>query len=346
VPPASGTGSGASGRSPGTAPGDAPFTPPEAQATLERVQAAVGSSVIGSRPTVRALTIALAIEGHVLVEGVPGIAKTLLARTFARSLGLSFQRVQFTPDLLPFDIVGGVVLDPRDRSFVYRPGPVFAQVVLADEINRAPPKVQSALLEAMQERQVTVDRTSHPLPRPFLVVATQNPLEQEGTYPLPEAELDRFLFRWILGYPSPEEEVTIVRSQLSPVDPADRPPVLSESEIDRLRTAVDLVRVDDGIVRYVAALVAATRADDRLAAGGSPRAAVQFMRAARASALLYGRGFVVPDDVKEMAFPVLNHRLVVRAELRARGHAVDGRGSVEVVRQILKDTVEKVAAPR
>lgn len=324
-----------------------PLTATEAHELLARLQGAVAQTVIGAEEVVRALTVALAVEGHVLVEGVPGIAKTYLARTFARSLGLSFQRIQFTPDMLPSDIIGGLVMDPKDRSFVYRPGPVFAQVILADEINRAPPKVQSALLEAMQEQQVTVDRRTYPLPRPFLVIATENPLEQEGTYPMPEAELDRFLFRWIMTYPSPEDEATIVRSQL---DPGDVPPgseVLSAGEIERLRQSIRSVNVEEEIVEYVIALVGETRADERLEAGGSPRAAVQFMRAARASAFLYGRGYVVPDDVQELLFPILNHRIIVRPEFRGpRILPGDPRGSLAVVRTILSDCLQKVPAPR
>ncbi|MGA8711311.1 MAG: AAA family ATPase [Thermoplasmata archaeon] len=323
------------------------LSPNDARELLGRLQDAVAREVIGAGTVVRALTIALAVEGHVLVEGVPGIAKTYLARTFARSLGLSFQRIQFTPDMLPSDIIGGLVMDPKDRSFVYRPGPVFANVVLADEINRAPPKVQSALLEAMQEQQVTVDRHTYPLPRPFLVIATENPLEQEGTYPMPEAELDRFLFRWIMTYPSPEEEATIVRSQL---DPGAVPPtseVLSAGEVDRLRRSIRTVTVDEDLIRYVTALVGATRLDKRLEAGGSPRAAVQFMRAARAAAFLAGRAYVVPDDVQELLFPILNHRVIVRPEFRGRRFLPgDPRGSSEVVRGILADALHQVPAPR
>jgi len=323
------------------------LTPEEAHRLLERLQAAVAREVIGSAPVVRALTIAVAVEGHVLVEGVPGIAKTYLARTFAQSLGLSFQRIQFTPDMLPSDIIGGIVMDPKDRSFVYRPGPIFANVVLADEINRAPPKVQSALLEAMQEQQVTVDRRSYPLPRPFLVIATENPLEQEGTYPMPEAELDRFLFRWIMTYPTPEDEATIVRSQLDPGAVIPTANVLSAGEIDRLRRSIRSVHVEEEIVRYVTAIVGATREDRRLEAGGSPRAAVQYMRAARAAAFLAGRGYVIPDDVQELLFPTLNHRIIVRPELRGRRFLPgDPRGSFEAVRTILSDTLQKVPAPR
>jgi len=323
------------------------LTAENAREVLVRLQRAVGREVIGADEVVRALTIALAVEGHVLVEGVPGIAKTYLARTFARSLGLSFQRIQFTPDMLPSDIIGGLVMDPKDRTFVYRPGPVFANVILADEINRAPPKVQSALLEAMQEQQVTVDRHTYPLPRPFLVIATENPLEQEGTYPMPEAELDRFLFRWIMTYPNSEDEATIVRSQLDPADVSPTPEVLSAVDVDRLRHSLRTVNVDEAMIRYVTALVSITREDRRLEAGGSPRAAVQFMRAARAAAFLSGRSYVIPDDVQELLFPILNHRVIVRPEFRGRRFLPgDPRGSLEVVRTILSDTLQKVAAPR
>jgi len=324
-----------------------PLTATEAHALLVRLQGAVAETVIGADDVVRALTIALAVEGHVLVEGVPGIAKTYLARTFARSLGLSFQRIQFTPDMLPADILGGLVMDPRDRSFVYRPGPIFAQVILADEINRAPPKVQSALLEAMQEQQVTVDRRTYPLPRPFLVIATENPLEQEGTYPMPEAELDRFLFRWIMSYPSPDDEAMIVRSQM---DPGDVPPgseILSSGEIERLRRSIRTVNVDEEVVRYVIDVVRATRTDQHLEAGGSPRAAVQFMRAARAAAFLSGRDYVVPDDIQELIFPILNHRVIVRPEFRgARFLPGDPRGRLEVIRTLLAENLRTVSAPR
>ncbi len=332
--------------SPAVSP-DARLSPGDARALLDRLQSTVGARVIGSQPVVRALMIALAVEGHVLLEGVPGIAKTLLARTYARALGLSFQRIQFTPDMLPSDILGSLVLDPRDRSFAYRPGPIFAQVVLADEINRAPPKVQSALLEAMQERQVTIDRISHPLPRPFLVIATENPIEQEGTYPLPEAELDRFLFRWIMTYPREEEERTIVRSQLDPASDTDVEPVLSAGEIDRLAPSLAAMHVDDSLPPYVTEIVRTTRKDPRIAAGASPRAAVHFMRAARASAFLAGRSYVVPDDVKELTFATLNHRVRVRPEFRARRLVESAAaGPYDGIRTLLSDCLGQVPAPR
>ena len=331
----------------GSSDADPLLAPTEAHEILVRLQGAVARTVIASEEVVRALTIALSVEGHVLVEGVPGIAKTFLARTFARSLGLSFQRIQFTPDMLPSDIIGGLVMDPKDRSFAYRPGPIFANVLLADEINRAPPKVQSALLEAMQEQQVTVDRHSYPLPRPFLVIATENPIEQEGTYPMPEAELDRFLFRWLMSYPSPEDEAKIVRSQLDPNEVPAGSEVLSAGDIERLRRSVQAVHVSDEVIRYVTAVVGATRSDRRLDAGGSPRAAVQFMRAARASAFLTGRDYVIPDDVQELLFPILNHRVIVRPEFRGPRYLPgDPRGSLEVVRKLLSEDLDQVPVPR
>jgi MoxR-like ATPase len=249
--------------------------------------------------------------------------------------------------MLPSDILGSLVLDPRDRSFTYRPGPIFAQIVLADEINRAPPKVQSALLEAMQERQVTIDRVSHPLPRPFLVIATENPIEQEGTYPLPEAELDRFLFRWVMSYPREDDERTIVRTQLDPASESDVERVLSEPEIERLSASLGSVRVDESVPLYVTEIVRTTRKDPRIAAGASPRAAVQFMRASRASAYLSGRPYVTPDDVKELAFPTLNHRVRVRPEFRSRRLVESAaRGPYDGIRTLLNDCVGQVAAPR
>jgi MoxR-like ATPase len=323
------------------------FTPAEGAALLRRLQESVATRVIGAQPTVEALLIAVGSGGHALMEGVPGIAKTYLARRFARTLGLSFQRIQFTPDMLPSDIVGGISLDPRDRSFVYRPGPIFAHVVLADEINRAPPKVQSALLEAMQERQVTVDRQSHPLPSPFLVIATENPVEHEGTYPLPEAELDRFLFRWILGYPRRADEEKIVRTQLDEDRETVPPDALDPGTIDRLLRSIPAAHVSPEVIAYGTAIVRATREDPRLLLGASPRAAVQLVRAARAAAFLAGRDYVLPDDVQRLVVPVLNHRVVIRPEfVPRRGDALTREGRGGATRAVLDDLVSKVAVPR
>jgi len=266
-------------------------TSPSAGATglLARLQESIGDTVIGSSGAVQALTIALSCDGHVLLEGLPGLAKTYLDRSFARSLDLSFRRIQFTPDMLPSDIVGNVVLSPTTREFEFRPGPVFCNVLLADEINRAPPKVQSALLETMQEFQVTVDGRTHPLPRPFLVIATQNPVEQEGTYPLPESQLDRFLFRYILGYPDRSEEVRILSSQGESLGREVTPGIASAPEIAALRASHRDTFVSPDLHQYIADVVRETRKDPRILVGASPRAGVHLLLAARALAILEGR---------------------------------------------------------
>ncbi len=341
---------------PAARPGDRASAPAEmtpaadgaaAGAILERLQAAIGREVIGYAPVVRALTDALLAEGHVLLEGVPGLAKTYLVRTFAHSLDLSFRRIQFTPDMLPSDILGATILNPKEGSFEFRPGPIFAQVILADEINRAPPKVQSALLEAMQEGQVTIEGQSHPLPRPFMVIATQNPIEQEGTYPLPEAELDRFLFRWILEYPSPEDEVTILRTRGDVPEDAARPPVVTAEELARLRSLPGQVHVHDDLYLYITQIVRETRQDSRILVGASPRASVHLLNAARAAAVLDGRCYAIPDDVRDFALPVLSHRVIVRPEALTLSAQ---RGSVsrvtDTVRAILAEDLARIDIPR
>jgi MoxR-like ATPase len=313
---------------------------------LERLCKSVGESVIGCDPVVRALTIALVSEGHVLLEGVPGIAKTMLVRRFSAALSLSFKRIQFTPDMLPSDIVGTVVLNPVSQEFEYRRGPVFANVILADEINRAPPKVQSALLEAMQERQVTVDGIGYPLPSPFLVIATENPIEQEGTYPLPEAELDRFLFRILMGYPSEADERTLLqRHSERPVAEALGLP-LDGGTLDRLRDEALGVRMTPEVLNFVMQLIRSTREDPKILMGASPRAGVQFLRAAKAAALLEGRTFVTPGDVKSIVFEVLNHRILLHPDLLAQRY-VTGRNGVEpLLREVIEKRADAVRAPR
>jgi MoxR-like ATPase len=313
---------------------------------LAALQKAVGEEVIGMEATVRLLAIALVSEGHVLLEGVPGLAKTFLVRRFASTLDLSFKRIQFTPDMLPSDIVGNVVLSPSTQSYEFRKGPVFANVVLADEINRAPPKVQSALLEAMQERQVTVDGVTYPLPRPFLVIATENPVEQEGTYPLPEAELDRLLFRVILGYPTAEAELEILRTHGSqlPTVPATSP--LTSDTLLRLRDRALQLRIGEDVLQYVASVVRWTRSDPRVLIGASPRAGVQFVRAAKASALLDGRDFVTPEDVKSLAFWILNHRLLLHPEVITQQYTAGRSGLETVLREIVGDGLAKSTVPR
>ena len=326
------------------APSSAPTAAPAE--VLAGLQQSIGAGVVGYENTVRLLAIALVSDGHVLLEGVPGLAKTFLVRQFSASLALSFKRIQFTPDMLPSDIVGTVVLNPSSQSFEYRRGPVFANVVLADEINRAPPKVQSALLEAMQEGQVTVDGVTHPLPKPFMVIATENPIEQEGTYPLPEAELDRLLFRIILDYPSEESESRILRTHAGTVEVSPPTPLIDSEAILRFRARATEIEVREDVVQYVARLVRSTRDDPRILVGASPRAGVQFLRAAKASALWSGRSYVTPEDAKGLAFEVLNHRLLLHHEVIAQQYAANRAGLAPVLREIIADRVNKVAAPR
>jgi len=330
---------------PGTA---ATAGPPGPAELLRRLTASIGTEVIGSASVVRALTIALVAEGHVLLEGVPGLAKTYLVRTFSRRLGLEFRRIQFTPDMLPTDILGATILRGAGQTFEFRPGPIFANVILADEINRAPPKVQSALLEAMQERQVTIEGVSHPLPRPFVVIATQNPIEQEGTYPLPEAELDRFLFRWVMRYPSAADEVTILKTRDGRrEDEAPALPTLDAAEIERLVGLLAGVHVHDDVYRYLTGVVRRTRENRHLILGASPRASVHFLKAVKAAALLEDRDYVLPDDVRELAFPVLNHRVILRPEVLSQASGVSGTvGAFSQLERILREDLDAVEVPR
>ena len=321
-----------------------PIEPPPA--ILARLTTRVAETIVGYDSVVRLLTVALVTQGHVLLEGTPGIAKTMLVRRFSESLALNFKRIQFTPDMLPSDIVGNVVLNPVSRQLEYRPGPIFANVVLADEINRAPPKVQSALLEAMQERQVTIDGVGHPLPDPFIVIATQNPIEQEGTYPLPEAELDRLLFRVLMGYPTVEQERTLNRIHSRGSAVTEGAPILDGRHLSVYREAANRVRLSDEVLSYLVELVRATRADRRILVGASPRAGVQLSRAAKAEAMFSGRDYVIPDDVKSVAFWVLNHRVTLRPELVAQHYAEGGIGNEPALRAVLEDLFNKVPAPR
>ena len=300
----------------------------------ERIIANVKKVIIGKDGAIRLGVIALMCQGHVLIEDVPGVGKTMLAKSLARSTGCSFSRIQFTPDLLPSDVTGVSIFNQKTNEFEFRPGPIISQVVLSDEINRATPKTQSALLEAMGEYQVTVDGVTHPLPRPFMVIATQNPIEYEGTFPLPEAQLDRFLLRIHLGYPAFEEEVSIMDSQQlgHPFDSLE--PVASPEEVTSLQDEARKVYVDPLMKQYIVALVEGSRQHRDVALGASPRASLGLQRAAQALALLQGRDYVLPDDVKELAEPVIAHRLIINAAARMQG--VDSR---RVVRQLTDEMV-------
>ena len=282
------------------------------QTRMKAVLEAIQSVYVGEQKVAELLAIALLARGHVLLEGIPGVAKTTLVKTFAATLGCSFRRIQFTPDLLPADITGTFVFSPGDGVFQLRKGPIFAHVVLGDEINRAPAKTQSALLEAMQEQQVTIEGDTRALPSPFLVLATQNPIEEAGTYPLPEAQIDRFLIRLVLGYPSARDERTILRRFLAP--PATPEAVLTPEEIIELSSLVSRVHVEDELLDYVVRLARHTREHAQVYLGASPRASLALVKAARARALLSGRAFALPDDVKALAGPVWAHRLVLTPE--------------------------------
>jgi MoxR-like ATPase len=287
------------------------------------LRGAVANAVVAADEPLRLLAIALLAEGHALVEDVPGVGKTLLARAVARALGLDFGRVQGTPDLLPTDVTGSSVL--AGSEFRFMPGPIFTNILLVDEINRATPRTQSALLEAMQEWQVSVDGETRPLPTPFLVLATQNPIELEGTFPLPEAQLDRFLVRVALGYPDEDEERAIVRRYRGAAEPLESVPVvLADGTLPGLRAACRAITVSDEVEAYVVRLVRATRHHPDLQLGASPRASVALYRAAQAAAYLDGRDFVLPDDVAALAAPVLTHRLVVDIDRQLRGATAAG----------------------
>jgi MoxR-like ATPase len=304
------------------------------------LEAELGKVLVGQRDMVRKLLIGLLANGHVLLEGVPGLAKTLAIKSLARAMGGQFSRIQFTPDLLPTDITGTLIYNIQEGAFSTKRGPIFANFVLADEINRAPAKVQSALLEAMQERQVTIGETTYPLPNPFLVLATQNPLEQEGTYPLPEAQVDRFLLKAVITYPALEEERLIIRRNLAG-DPEDIRPVITPDTILNARSWVKQVYMDEKIEKYILDIVFATRQPHNyrmpslkplISYGGSPRASISLAAAARVNAFLNHRGYVVPEDVRTVAPDVLRHRIGLTYEAEAEGVTQE-----DIVRQVLNN---------
>jgi MoxR-like ATPase len=310
------------------------------QETFARIRDRVREVVVGQDDLVVGTLVAAIARGHVLVEGVPGLGKTLAARALAAVSGCVFKRIQFTPDLMPSDITGSSVYSRETGAFTFVPGPAFAQLVLADEINRAPAKTQSALLEAMQDRQVTVDGTSRPLPSPFVVIATQNPVESHGTYPLPEAQLDRFLFKLLVADPPADVERRIVRQHADGFDPTDLSglrPATSADEIGRMQAHAQGVRVDDAVIAYLVEIVRRSRDDRAIELGASPRASIALLRAAQVIAASEGRAFVTPDDVKPIVAPVLRHRLMLHPDAQLQGITPDER---------IEDIVKSVPVPR
>jgi MoxR-like ATPase len=310
------------------------------QQTFAAMKAQIARVLVGQDALVEGVVVALLARGHVLVEGAPGLGKTLVARSLGVVTGGAFKRIQFTPDLMPSDITGSSVYSREAQTFTFVPGPIFAQLILADEINRAPAKTQSALLEAMQDHQVTVDGVSRPLPAPFSVIATQNPIESQGTYPLPEAQLDRFLFKLIVGDPSAEVERTIVRHHAAGFDPTDLgalQAVVSPEAIVAMQRHAQGVQIDDAVIGYIVELVRKTREDRAIELGASPRASIALLKAAQVIAASEGRTFVTPDDVKPMVAPVLRHRVMLHADAQLQGVTADER---------IEDILRAVPVPR
>ena len=317
----------------------------EVGALAERVLSEVERAVVGKRETLELVLLGLLADGHVLIEDFPGLAKTLIARSFAQTASMRFARIQFTPDLMPSDVTGASIYNPQRAAFDFRPGPVFANLLLGDEINRAPPKTQAALLEAMQERQVTIEGETHPLEPPFLVLATQNPIEYEGTYPLPEAQLDRFLLRVSVGYPEREDEAAVLeRRGERRQERIELEPVVDRETLLAMQRALEDIYVSESIRLYMVDLVRATRESPRVQVGASPRGSLALYTLARGRAALEGRDFVAPDDVKQVAVPALSHRLTLRPELwvqRVRPEEVV-RGVLESVPTPTPDEVEPI----
>jgi MoxR-like ATPase len=311
----------------------------QAGARADRVLAEIERAVVGKREALELVLLGFIADGHVLIEDYPGLAKTLIARSFAQVFDMTFARIQFTPDLMPSDVTGSSIFNQRSGDFEFRPGPIFTNLLLGDEINRAPPKTQAALLEAMQERQVTIEGRTNGLERPFLVIATQNPIEYEGTYPLPEAQLDRFLLRLRVGYPSREAEWAVLEQRLErAADEIRLAPVTDRNGLLELQDALEQVHVSQAVGYYIVDVVAATRASQRAQVGSSPRGALALLKLSRAKALLDGRDFVTPEDVKAVAVPALSHRLMLRPELWVQRVRPE-----DVVREIL-ETVPTPAA--
>ncbi len=311
---------------------------------IDAIVSSIKKRIVGQEKMINRILVCLLADGHILIEGVPGLAKTLTVSTLAQSLRALFHRIQFTPDLLPADIIGTLVYNPREGTFSTKKGPIFAQIILADEINRAPAKVQSALLEAMQERQVTIGETTFPLPKPFLVLATQNPIEQEGTYPLPEAQVDRFMLKILIDYPSPEEELEILNRMTKPYE-IEIEPVLDAEKIIDLMELTKNVYVENSIKEYAVRIVAASRWPSKyrldeltglISYGASPRASIYLIKAAKALALIEGRGYVSDYDIKEIARDVLRHRIIITYEAEAENITTD---------QIISTILSKIPTP-
>ena len=306
---------------------------------IRRLEDNVSRALVGKPEAVRLAVVGLIARGHLLIEDVPGVGKTTLAAALARSIGGGFQRIQFTSDMLPSDVLGVSVWEPKLSEFVFKPGPLFTNIVLADEINRTTPKTQSSLLEAMNEAQVSLDHSTYPLPQPFMVLATQNPREYEGTYPLPESQLDRFLLRIRIGYPEAADEKEVLRGTLTP-SPARLAPVLSIDEVLELQEAAEQVKAEESVLDYLVTLVTATRRSPLLALGVSPRGSLALLRAARARALTDGRNFLLPDDIKELAVSALAHRVMVKARMSGTGAgSMDGEAAIRAI-------VQDVPVPR
>jgi len=306
------------------------------------VRGQIMKAIVGQEKVVEQTLVAVLANGHVLLEGVPGVAKTLLVRSLARSVALGYGRIQFTPDLMPSDVIGTNIFDPKQGEFKLRRGPIFVNILLADEINRTPPKTQAALLEAMEERKVTIDGEAQPLPAPFLVFATQNPIDYEGTYPLPEAQLDRFLLKVVVDYPTAEAEVAVLKRhhegfKPQSLDEAGITPVIDQAQLAEMQRSAQGVSVEEKIFNYVYEIVKATRQSNDILFGGSPRAGIALLNTGKALAAIRGRDFVIPDDVKELALPVLRHRVVLRPEAEVEGLTVD---------RVLSGIIEAQVVPR
>lgn len=312
----------------------------ELNEVASRIRNEIGKVIVGQDRVLNMLLTALLANGHVLIEGVPGVAKTMIAKLLAKTISTGFSRIQFTPDLMPSDVLGTTVFKPSDSTFEFNRGPIFSNLILIDEVNRAPAKTQSALFEVMEERQVTIDGTTHLLAAPFIVLATQNPVEHEGTYRLPEAQLDRFLFKINIGYPTVEQEVIILQNACERggrKEPDDVHPVVTEAELLRFQEMVNHVLVDEQLLHYIAAIINKTRNNNALYLGASPRASLAVLRAAKAYAALEGRDFVMPEDVKEVVFSVLTHRIILSPEKEMEGVKPEA-----IIRQI----IESIEVPR